>query len=364
MIFLNIVMLFTPAILACFLQNKINGSNLRGRKKARQYSGYFFMINGASCIISFIRGVKRISFSHMTVSYRIKYFLVGVGFAIIIPVFLYLLKKSMGFFEQLKNDVCRFVKDLKRYFRYAVRLAKADLRTEVANSYLDWLWWLIEPFCMMLIYAFVYGVVFQTTEEYFTAFIFIGLTVWSFFLRNTSASVSMVRSSKAIISKIYLPKYILLFSKMLVNGFKMLISFGVVIVMMIVYRVHITVNVLYLLPILIDLFLVSFAIGVVLMHYGVFVRDLPYIIDILLRMLMYLTGTFYSLAKRVPAPYGEIIEKVNPIAYLIASARDVLLYGKAISWQLLIVWTIISAIVLILGISLIYRNENSYVKVI
>ena len=92
----------------------------------------------------------------------------------------------MGFFEQLKNDVCRFVKDLKRYFRYAVRLAKADLRTEVANSYLDWLWWLIEPFCMMLIYAFVYGVVFQTTEEYFTAFIFIGLTVWSFFLRNTS----------------------------------------------------------------------------------------------------------------------------------------------------------------------------------
>lgn len=262
------------------------------------------------------------------------------------------------------NNICRFVKDMKKYFRYSVRLSRANLHTEVANAYLDWLWWLIEPFSMMIIYAVIFGVVFQTTEEYFTAFLFIGLTIWNFFTRSVSNSVKMIRGNLSIISRIYMPKYILLFSEMMVNGFKMLISFAVVIVMMMIYRVPVTANVLYIVPIMIDLFLVTFAVGVVLMHYGVFVRDLSYIIEIILKMLMYLTGTFYSVAKRIPAPYGEIMEKTNPIAYFIASTRNVLLYGQSVSWIGLIIWAVLACVILMIGVSLIYRYENSYVKVV
>ena len=258
---------------------------------------------------------------------------------------------------RIKNDIICFLLDIKKYYKYTLRLAKADLHTEVANSYLDWLWWLIEPFCMMLIYAFVYGVVFRTSEQYFTAFIYIGLTIWSFFLRNIVTSVNIVRSNKAIVTRIYIPKYVFLISKMLVNGFKMFISFCLVIVMMMVYRVPITINVLFIFPILMVLFLVTFAVGTLLIHFGVFVRDLPYITDIVLRMMMYMTGTFYSLGKRVPAPYGELLEKINPIAYLIAAAREVLLYGQTIEWEILLLWGVIAIIIMMLGVSIIYKNE-------
>ncbi len=363
MLLLNIVMLFMPPFLAWCIHGYINKDRTL-KSKIWQGIGYFLVINAMSYGVSYVRGIKKLSFSNMTVSYRMKFCLIGCVFGILLPLIIHFFKKNAFIWKGLKNDIKSFVKDMRKYFRYAVRVAKADLRTEVANSYLDWLWWLIEPFCMMLIYAFVYGVVFRTTEQYFTAFIFIGLTMWSFFSRNLVASVSMVRMSKAIISKVYIPKYILLFSKMLVNGFKMLISFGIVVIMMIAYRIPVTYNVLFAVPILIDLFLISFALGVVLMHYGVFVRDLSYIIDILLRMMMYMTGTFYSLAKRVPAPYGEIIEKVNPIAYLIAEMRNALLYGTEVSWRMMVGWALLSVLILILGISTIYRNENAYVKVI
>ncbi len=363
MLLLNIVMLFMPPFLAWCIHGYIN-KNRTIKSKVWQGIGYFLIINGMSYGVSYIRGIKKLSFSNMTLSYRMKFCLLGCVFGVILPLIIYFFKKNAFIWKGLKKDIICFGKDMRKYFRYAVRVAKADLRTEVANSYLDWLWWLIEPFCMMLIYAFVYGVVFRTTEQYFTAFIFIGLTMWSFFSRNLVASVSMVRMNKAIISKVYIPKYILLFSKMLVNGFKMLISFGIVIIMMMAYRIPVTYNVFFAVPILIDLFLISFALGVVFMHYGVFVRDLSYIVDILLRMMMYMTGTFYSVAKRVPAPYGEIIERVNPIAYLIAEMRDALLYGTPVSWRMMIVWGFLSLIILILGISTIYRNENAYVKVI
>lgn len=364
MIVLDIIMLFIPPLVAEYLYVRMNRGNVGIKRSIIQFIGYFVIVNGASYMASYMRGVKTISFTHMTISYRMKYFLVGCLTAVVFSLFFQMLKRNLYIFKHLKIDMICFKKDMVKYFRYAFRLARADLKTEVANSYLDWLWWLIEPFCMMLIYAFVYGVVFRATEEYFTAFIYIGLTIWSFFSRNLLASVSMVRVNKAIISKIYIPKYILLFSKMLVNGFKMLVSMGIIVIMMAVYRVQVTINILYIIPIMIDLFLVTFAFGLILMHYGVFVKDLSYVTEILLRMLMYMTGTFYSVAKRVPAPYGVIIEKVNPIAYLIAGMRDALLYGKATSWGLLLLWAGISLLIIALGISTIYRNENSYVKVI
>ena len=43
--------------------------------------------------------------------------------------------------------------DLKKYFRYSVVSAKSKLRAEVANSYLNWLWWILDPLCFMLIYS-------------------------------------------------------------------------------------------------------------------------------------------------------------------------------------------------------------------
>ncbi|MBQ6996230.1 MAG: ABC transporter permease [Lachnospiraceae bacterium] len=247
---------------------------------------------------------------------------------------------------------------------YAIRVAKADLRSEVSNSYLDWLWWLIEPFCMMMIYTVIFGVVFNASEKYFPVFIFIGITMWSFFSRSISGSVNTVRANKGVITKVYLPKYILLFSKMLVNGFKMLVSMGIILLMMLVFRVPLTVNVLHVLPILVVLFLFTYGLGTILMHYGVYVNDLGYITGIVLSMMMYFTGTFYAVSKRVPAPFGELLEKFNPIAYLISSMRGALLYGQAPEWGLMGLWGFVSIVLIALGAFTIYSNENAYVKVI
>ena len=75
----------------------------------------------------------------------------------------------------------RFWKDLKEHYKYALYSAKSELKSEVANSYLNWIWWVLEPFCFMLIYTFIFGYIFNTREPFFSAFVFIGLTTWEFF---------------------------------------------------------------------------------------------------------------------------------------------------------------------------------------
>ncbi|MDO4307544.1 MAG: ABC transporter permease [Eubacteriales bacterium] len=258
----------------------------------------------------------------------------------------------------------KFKTDINKYRKYAVYSAKAQLKSEVANSYLNWLWWILEPFCYMLIYAFIFGVVFGGSEPYFPIFIFVGNTMWVFFQKTLSQSVKLVKQNKSTVSKVYLPKYILLITKILVNAFKMGICILIVIGMLVYYHVPMTWNVLYCIPLLMTLIVITFGVSCFLLHYGVYIEDLQNVVNIALRLLFYMTGIFWDIMKRLAPPYNTYVCRINPVAFLISSMRDCVIYGQTPHRKLLLLWFVIGIIISILGIRKIYKNENSYVKVI
>lgn len=261
----------------------------------------------------------------------------------------------------------RFFNDVKKYYSYEVRSAKSSLKTEVANSFLNWIWWILDPLLSMMIYYVIFGVVFKAKEEYFIPFLFIGQTMWTFFNKNVVQSVKMIKRNKAIVSKVYIPKFVLLFSNMMVNGFKMVISSVIIIVMMLVFKVQLSPYVLCCIPILLVLLLITFAVCVNLMHFGVFIEDLGNVINIAMQLLFYMTGIFYSIDNRLGADYptvATVLTYANPIAFLIQDMRNVLLYRQAPNWIALGIWAVIAILFSIIGVRTIYKNENSYVKVI
>lgn len=258
----------------------------------------------------------------------------------------------------------RIINDFKKYWEYNLYAAKAQLKVEVANSKLNWVWWILEPFCFMLIYSFVYGVVFNAREENMSLFLFLGLSMWQFFSRCVKGSVGLVKNQKSIVGKVYMPKYMLIIQKMLVNMFKLGINMLLTVGMMIFYRVGVTWKIIYIIPVFMILFLVTFGVSCFMLHWGVYLDDLGNIMDIVIRMLMYFTGIFYSVEKRMPAPLGAIATKWNPLALLLTSARNILIYHKSLDATQLIFWLLISCVVAYAGIQVIYNNENSYIKVV
>lgn len=363
-IFSKIMMFGIPPLFALVIHGYLRHGEMTGKRKAVFYAVYLVLIALTVLGVSYLRGVKGLRFSDMTMTYKIKYMISGIVCGFVMPFPICLLTEEQITMGGVKRYSVRFIHDMRKYLPYAVRSAKADLRSEVSSSYLDWMWWLIEPVCMMLIYTVIFGLVFQASEQYFPVFIFIGITMWGFFSRSVSGSVNIVRASKGIITKIYMPKYILLLSRMFVNAFKMMVSFGVVFMMMLFFGIRVTWRVVYVLPVLLVMFLFTFGVGTILMHYGVYVSDLGYITGIVLSMLMYFTGTFYDVGNRIPAPYGEMLVKCNPIAFLISAMRDVLLYEMVPPVGTLVLWGAVSAVLIALGAFTIYSNENAYVKVI
>ena len=257
----------------------------------------------------------------------------------------------------------RILSDLRKYLPYSIKAARYELKAEVAGSYLNWLWWIITPLCFMLLYTFIFGYVFNAKEQYFPIFIFIGLSIWEFFRASITNSVRIIKNNKMVISRVYMPKYVLLLVKLWVNAFKMMISVGVVFGMLMVYSVPVTINILFFLPVLAVVFCITFGIACYIMHYGVFVTDMANVISLGLRMLMYLTGVFYNLETRIPV-YGELLNKFNPVAFLISSMRRCLIYESAPTFELFFIWSAIGVGLSYLGMKKIYKEENGYLKVI
>ena len=257
----------------------------------------------------------------------------------------------------------RFLNNIKKYFKYAIYSARADLKAEVAGSYLNWLWWILDPISFMLIYMFIAQVVFKSNVQYFPVFVFIGLTAWDYFNKNISASVKIVNNNRGIVSKIYIPKYILIMQKSFVLFFKMLISWALIFILMLLFKVPLTLNILYIIPIMIVLYLVTFGCCTILLHFGIFVEDLANIVQIVLKLAFYLSGIFYQMS-RIPAPYGPLLSRLNPIAFIINSFRTVLLNSTHPSFIWLGFWAIMGVVLTTIGITIIHKYENSYAKVI
>lgn len=259
----------------------------------------------------------------------------------------------------------KFFKDIKKYFYYSKYAAKSELKTEVANSYLNWLWWILDPLAFMLIYSFITIIVFGQKMKYFPVFVFLGLSCWNFFNWMMNGSVKLILNNRHILSKIYIPKYILLFQKSFVYLLKTCISFALVAIVIIWYKIPVTIHYLNIIPLLILLYILSFSLGLFLMHFGVYIEDLQNLTTIVLKMLFYMSGIFYNIKKIKLDPYIKYyFINFNPIAFIVNGLREAIIYAKNIDYKILIMWYVISIILLVIGVKLIQKNENTYAKVI
>ena len=146
--------------------------------------------------------------------------------------------------------------------------------------------------------------------------------------------------------------------------FFLFLAIGVLTILMLYFNVRINSSLIYIVVPLMVMCVLTFGMGTILLHFGVFVEDLSNVVNIVLRAVFYMTGIFYSVESRIPSPYSGVILKCNPMAFILSSLRKCLLYGETPSRKLLVFWIFIGLAISVIGVRTIYKNENSYVKVI
>ena len=206
---------------------------------------------------------------------------------------------------------------IKKYGQYLIYAAGARLRSEVSNSYLNWIWWILEPMLDMAVYMIIFGYFFNMSEEHFPLFLYTGISIWSFFSKCVRGSVGLIKRNRDIITRIYIPKSVLLLKEILVNLFKLMLSFLIIALMMLLDGVRLTPAALGWFPVMLELLLVTYGVSAFFLHLGVFYEDLEYVISVLLNILMYFSGIFFSIERFLPGWGVELLSALIPWLFLL-----------------------------------------------
>lgn len=257
-----------------------------------------------------------------------------------------------------------FFKNCQKYWNFCCHSAYCQLNIEVAGMKLGWLWWLLEPALFMCVYVFVFAVVFSSKMTYVMSFISTGVMMWGFFNRMVTGSVGLVKRYAGLLGRVYMPKYVLVISNLMLNAFKMAIAFLLVLFFQIYYQIPLSLTMLQFFPVLLVFFLFTFGVSLWVMHWGVYLRDMQKIVSVLMRVLFYLCGVFFDLSNRLSNEFGTIMLNINPIARLMHEVRNVLLYGENCSVTHLLIWFVVGIIITVTGISKVTRYEREYLKVV
>lgn len=257
-----------------------------------------------------------------------------------------------------------FFSNLKKYFPYSLYSAKCSIKAGIVGSSLQFLWLILEPFLIMMVYAFVSIVVFGSKEHNFVVMVFIGQGTWSFVNQCVMSSITLVRGNKSIVSRVYIPKYMLMVSAIAENLFHYGISMLLTLLVAIPFGVILTWRILFVFLIAAEMCVIAFGFGCILMHIGVYLKDTKKIMHVFMRLLFYMSGIFFSIPGRVPKPFDSILLCLNPAAMLINETRQVVIYGSMPNLLLLGVWLIIGLVLCMIGVGLIHRHEQNYVKAI
>ena len=261
-------------------------------------------------------------------------------------------------------EIKRFWMDTAHYWQYMTFAATADLRAEVANSYLNRLWWLLEPLFNMLVYVIVFGRIMGRSVENYATFVFSALLMWTFFNKTVNYSVKCVRNNRDIITKVYVPKHILLISNMILNMYKLIFSLIVLVPMLVIFKVNVGFCGFWLISAYILMILFSFGTGMILLHFGVYVDDLAYAVNILLQMTMFLSGIFYDVITSLPKPLNTMMLTLNPVSLCVDTMRNALLGNYVSKVPCLVIGIVLSLELCYIGVHIVYKNENGYVKVV
>jgi lipopolysaccharide transport system permease protein len=267
------------------------------------------------------------------------------------------IRPSRGFAALRLTEVWQF-RDL------LFALAQRDVKLRYKQTALGVIWVVLQPLLAAGIFSFVFGLVAKMPSDGRSYFLFsyAGLLGWNLFFSVVTRSSGCLIGNSQLISKIFFPRLVLPFSTVP----SALIDFGVALammaVLMLVYHVHPTANLLLLPAWILLALMVSCGIGLWTSALSVSYRDVQYILPIMLQILLYGSPVAYAVSA-VPQRLRWAYQ-LNPLASILEGFRWSLLGTTAPDWRAVLLSAIVSMLLLASGAFAFKRMERKFADVI
>lgn len=200
---------------------------------------------------------------------------------------------TSGFFR----GTAQSVRDIWAYRELLGLLTRRELKSRYKDSVLGFFWSLMKPLSQLLIYYIALGKFLgadRAIDDY-AIFVFTGLTAWQLFSEVINSGTSSIVANGGLVKKIYLPREVFPLASIGSALFNFVVQLAILVVAtLLVGKPPLDADLLYLPLGLVVLLLFSTAAAFLLSAVNVYLRDVQYLVEILLSVLFWTAPTVYS----------------------------------------------------------------------
>lgn len=254
-----------------------------------------------------------------------------------------------------------YFKNLLRYKPLLQELVIRDIKVRYRKSILGVFWTLLSPLLMMIVLSIVFSNIFKFNVANYPVYILSGQVIFNFFSESTREAMMSILANAPLIKKIYVPKYSFTFASIFSSIINVLAAFTALIVVMLFMRMELHYTILLSFIPIIFLALLSTGVGLILAAYSVKFRDIIHFYTVFLTALMYLMPVIYpmNILEGMPVVYN--IVAYNPLTIILEIFRALVMDGVVPELYLFCVIGGVSFVILVLGLWVFYKKQDSFI---
>jgi ABC-type polysaccharide/polyol phosphate export permease len=251
-----------------------------------------------------------------------------------------------------------------KYRELLLELTKREIKQRYKQSVLGYAWVILNPLIQMTVMAFVFQFLLRPADLTvpYSIFLYAGLLPWTLFTQSVASSTGVLVSNAGLLTKIYFPREIFVYSTILAKIVDFFLASSVFILFMIFFQIPVGWHVLWFIPIFFIQNIFTTALSLVAAAANLFYRDIQYVINLSLLVWMYITPVIYS-TQLFPAQYQWIFQ-LNPMSVFITAYRQVLLESSNPDLTSLGIGLVVSVILLIAALAFFRKIEGVFADVV
>lgn len=274
------------------------------------------------------------------------------------------IKPSSNWFELKLKEVWKY-KDLIFMF------VKRDFVAVYKQTILGPLWFLIQPAITALTYIVVFSNIAHLSTDQLPPILFYlsGILFWNYFSSCFLKTSDTFSANVGIFGKVYFPRLAVPFATVLSS----MISFAIQFVLFIAvygyyilngYESSVSMAMLIVVPYLIILMAaLALGLGIIISSMTTKYRDLRFLVTFGVQLLMYATPVVYPISM-VTNIHLKLLLKLNPMTAIIEAFRFIVLGSGDCSFNGIIYSSLITLVILIVGILVFNKVEKNFMDTI
>lgn len=254
------------------------------------------------------------------------------------------------------------LRELYHYRELLFIIAARDIKVRYRQSLMGFFWAILMPMLIVgagIVVRYGYAIASKRPLDLVDiATVATKSIPWAFLVSSIKFSCQSLINNQNLVTKIYFPKEIFPLAAVLAQLFDLVIASSVLVVLLVLAKVGVSLQLLWVAPLLIILIMLAIGIALLVSAGSLFFRDVKYLVEVFLTFGIFFTPVFYDVT--MFGPKGQWL-MLNPVAPLLEGFASIML-GRAPDLRWMSYSFVFATLMAVFGYILFKKAEPAFAE--